>query len=164
MSGIDWDYLATLPPVVGPARGPIPKRGVSVRDGGSLTLGDTTIEFTVTPPHTPGTLSLIVPLKDGPRRHIGAQWGGTAFNFRPTEQNFTTYIGSAEKFSRVVDERGADVTLSNHPSYDDALAKIAALKTRQPSATHPFVMGKESTLRFLSVAAECAAAARARLP
>ncbi|MSP93909.1 MAG: MBL fold metallo-hydrolase [Alphaproteobacteria bacterium] len=157
MSSIDWDYLAALSPVTNPARGPIPKRGLSVRDGGALTLGDTTIEFTVTPPHTPGTLSIIMPLKDGERRHVGAQWGGTAFNFRPIPENFTAYIDSAEKFSRVVDEREADVTPSNHPSYDDALNKIAALKTRTTGAPHPFVMGKESTLRFLNVAAECAA-------
>jgi metallo-beta-lactamase class B len=40
MSGTDWDFLATQQPSTNRNRGPIPKRGISVRDGEKLTLDD----------------------------------------------------------------------------------------------------------------------------
>jgi metallo-beta-lactamase class B len=154
MSNREWEMLAG---------GPVPRRARGVDDGDSLTLGDTTIEFALTPPHTPGTLSLILPLKDGEMRHAGALWGGTGFNFPGTEENYNAYVESARRFSRLSRDRNADVPLSNHPVYDEALAKIAALKTRAPGDPHPFVLGQGSAETYLAVAAECAMAARERL-
>jgi metallo-beta-lactamase class B len=158
MSEADWAFLEgpqTAPPR--PDRGPIPTRGRAVKDGDQLTLGDTAIELYVTPPHTPGTLSLIVPLKDGAMNHVGGLWGGTAFNFEPTGENFTTYGASADRFARIAAEKGVDVPLSNHPIYDDALIKIAALKSRTPDK-HPFATGPMTMARFMTVAGECAKA------
>lgn len=162
MSEADWAFLEgpqTRP--ARPDRGPIPKRGRAVGDGDRLTLGDTAIEFYVTPPHTPGTLSLIVPLKDGTTSHFGGLWGGTAFNFEPNAENFTTYAASAERFAMIAAERGVDVPLSNHPTYDDALSKMEALKSRRSGQPHPFATGPMTVARYLTVAAECAKA-RAR--
>ncbi len=83
MSEADWAFLeGPQAPQAQPDRGPIPKRGRAVKDGDRLTLGDTTIELYVTPPHTPGTLSLIFPLKDGAMSHVGGLWGGTGFDLR----------------------------------------------------------------------------------
>ena len=47
---------------------------------------------------TPGTISLLIPVKDGGRPHLVATWGGTAFNFELTEPNFHTYIDSAVRY------------------------------------------------------------------
>ena len=162
MSETDWAFLegpgAARP--AQPDRGPIPKRGRAVKDGDRLTLGDTTIELYETPPHTPGTLSLIIPLKDGAMNRVGGLWGGTAFNFEPTGQNFSTYAASAERFAKIAAEKGVDVPLSNHPTYDDALIKIAAMKSRTPDK-HPFATGPMTMARFMTVAGSCAHA-RAR--
>jgi len=161
MSEADWAFLEG--PQARPARpdrGPIPTRGRAVQDGDRLTLGDTAIELYVTPPHTPGTLSLIFPLKDGAMSHVGGLWGGTAFNFEPTIENFTTYAASAERFARIAAEKGVDVPLSNHSSYDDALIKMTALKSRTPDK-HPFATGPITVARYMTVAAQCAHA-RAR--
>ena len=161
MSEADWAFLErpqTAAPR--PDRGPIPKRGRAMKDGDRLTLGDTSVDLYVTPPHTPGTLSLIFPVKDGAMGHVAALWGGTAFNFEPTGENFTTYAASAERFAKIAAEKGADVPLSNHPSYDDTLSKIAALKSRAPDK-HPFATGAMTVSRYMTVAAECAHA-RAR--
>lgn len=163
MSGTDWDFLAAQRPSTNPNRGPIPKRGMSVRDGEKLTLGDTSIEIYETPPHTPGTISLIIPLRDGSARHVGALWGGNSFNFQPTEANFTTYANSVARFAQIAKERGADVQLSNHPNFDEALEKIAKLKVRAPAQPHPFVVGAEAEARIFTVQSECALANRARL-
>jgi metallo-beta-lactamase class B len=160
MSDIDWGVLEGPRRANYPANwGPIPKRDIAVEDGKSLTLGDTTIEFHLTPPHTPGTLSIIMPLTDGGAHHVGAEWGGTAFNFAPTVANFTTYADSAAKFARIAKQKNADVILSNHPSYDDALDKIGSLKTRAAGQPNPFVVGQATVQRFFTVAGECAKAA-----
>ena len=52
-----------------------------VTDGQKLTLGDTTLTLYLTPGHTEGTISTIVPVRDGGQRHVAAAWGGTLFNF-----------------------------------------------------------------------------------
>jgi metallo-beta-lactamase class B len=162
MSDIDWKVLEGPPRANYPASwGPIPKRDMAVKDGDKLTLGDTTIEFYVTPPHTPGTISVIMPLKDGGVRHVGGEWGGTAFNFPPTPENFATYAASAERFAKIAKDRGVDVPLSNHSTYDNAFEKIAALKARKPGEPNPFVTGAQTEQRYLTVAAECAKAMQA---
>src|SRR5258705_5623743 len=164
MSDIDWTYLESPPQRPdAPNRGPIPKRGLSVKDGDKLTLGDTTIEMYVTPPHTAGTLSLVIPLKDGGMQHFAGEWGGTAFNFAPTLENFKTYAASAERFAKIAADRKVDVPLSNHPIFDDALLKMPALKARKAGQPHPFITGAASEARYLTVAAECAKARAAAL-
>jgi metallo-beta-lactamase class B len=163
MSETDWNFLATQQPSTNPNRGPIPKRGMSVRDGGKLSLGDVSIEIYETPPHTPGTISLIVPLRDRDARHVGALWGGNSFNFQPTEANFATYANSVAKFAQIAKDRGADVQLSNHPNFDEALEKMAKLKTRAPGQPNPFVVGAAAEARIFTVQSECALAMRAKV-
>ena len=35
----------------------------------------------ITPGHTLGTISTLIPVLDGATRHVAAYWGGTAFNW-----------------------------------------------------------------------------------
>ena len=157
MSEADWAFLEGSRPQARPDRGPAPRRGRAVKDGDRLTLGDTTIEMYVTPPHTPGTLSLIFPVKDGALSHMAGLWGGTGFNFEPNHENFVTYAASADRFARIEAEKGVDVPLSNHPVFDDALIKIEALKSRTADK-HPFVTGRNAVARYQMVASQCAQA------
>jgi len=163
MSETDWNFLSTAQRSTNPERGPIPRRGMSVKDGDKLTLGDTTIEIVETPPHTPGAISLIIPLKEGNARHVGALWGGIGFNFQRTEQNFTTYSNSVGKFAEIARARNADVPMANHPNFDNALIKIAALKARRAGQPNPFVLGGDVQRRIFDVQQECALAQRATL-
>ncbi len=163
MSETDWNFLSTAQRSTNPDRGPIPRRGMSVKNGDKLTLGDTSIEIVETPPHTPGAISLIIPLKEGNRTHVGALWGGIGFNFQRTEQNFTTYSSSVGKFAGVAKARNVDVQMANHPNFDRALEKIAALKTRGAGQPNPFVVGGEVQQRIFDVQQDCALAQRATL-
>ena len=161
MSEADWAFLeGPRAPQARAGRGPIPKRGRAVNDGDKLTLGDTTIELYVTPPHTPGPLSLIFPVKDGGMAHMAGLWGGIGFVFEPNHENFVTYAASADRFAKLEAEKGVDVILANHPTFDDALTKIDALKSRTPGR-HPFVSGPMTVARYQMVASQCAQA-RAR--
>jgi metallo-beta-lactamase class B len=163
MSETDWNFLSTARPSTNPERGPIPRRGMSLKDGEKLTLGDTSIEAVETPPHTPGAISLIIPLKEGNTTHVGALWGGIGFNFQRTEQNFTTYSNSVGKFAEIARARNVDVQMANHSNFDNAFPKMAALKARSAGQPHPFVVGGEVQQRIFDVQQDCALAQRAML-
>jgi metallo-beta-lactamase class B len=69
MSAADWEFMKSQ-------RNPNwPQRDMVVTDGQKLTLGDTTLTLYLTPGHTPGTISLLVPLKDGGKEHLAANVG-----------------------------------------------------------------------------------------
>ena len=51
--------------------------------------------------------------------------------------------------------------LSNHVSYDNAVAKIGTLKERKADQPNPFVVGEDTIDRFLTVLGECALATKA---
>lgn len=174
MSATDWDLMEKAN--VAFAK---PKRDVVAVDGQKLTLGDTTLTMYVTAGHTLGTISTLIPVKDGRATHLAAYWGGTAFNWannssptrstyitpdRPAKFWFDTYATSAQRFRDIVARAGVDVVLSNHTKYDQTPTKIAALKTRAPGAPHPFVIGSASVRRFLTVAEECARAGATEAP
>lgn len=97
MSAADWDLLAA-----DPAPWPKAKRDIVATDGQQLTLGDTTLTLHFTPGHTLGTISTIIPVKDGGRTHTAALWGGTGFNWRGN--------GGATATSRRSDRRASGTT------------------------------------------------------
>jgi len=155
LSAADWDMLERDNP---PYK---PRRDIEITDGMKLTLGDTTLTMYFTPGHTNGTVSTLIPLRDGNARHIGALWGGTLFNFGPDAARFRAYAESAVKFREIATTAGADVLLSNHTDYDGTKQKLPALSSRRADAPHPYVVGTDSVRRYLTVANECAQAALA---
>ena len=152
LSAQDWNFMD------GQNSASKPKRDMIATDGQKLTLGDTTITFYVTPGHTPGTVSLLVPVKDGGRPHLAAMWGGVTFNFQRTPEAFRIYINSAQRFSDIISKAPVDVVLSNHPTFDKTLDRIEALKARKPGDAHPFIVGNDGMKRFMQLVSECARA------
>ena len=119
-----------------------------------------------------GTVSTLIPVKDGARTHTAALWGGTGFNWlgngaayktQPHQVWFDNYAASARKFRDVATKAGADVLLSNHPDYDGSTTNLPAVKARKAGDRHPYVIGNDRVRRFLTVADECAQAGRARV-
>ena len=95
MGGPDWDLLDR-------DRGawPKPKRDMVATDGQRLTLGDTTLTLYLTPGHTLGTISTLIPVKDGGKPHLAALWGGTGFNWLRNRTTYITRIGRTGSGSR----------------------------------------------------------------
>ena len=164
MAADDWEWLAT-----DPGRWPKAKRDIVAPDGYKLTLGDTTLTIHATPGHTPGTVSTIIPVKDGGRNHVAALWGGTGFNWRsgspryirpdrPPKFWYDNYANSARRFRDIATKAGADVILSNHPQYDNSTTRLPAMAKRSAGQPHPYVIGAGGVSRFLTVAEECALA------
>ena len=104
LSEVDWQLAETSTRL--PSK---PKRDLIAYDGQKLTLGDTTITMYLTPGHTLGTISTLVPVRDGGRVHLAAEWGGTGFNFEHSRARFETYAASAQRFGTIVAQAGADV-------------------------------------------------------
>ena len=167
LSAADWDLLDR-------SSGTRPRRDMVASDGQKLTLGDTTLTMYLTPGHTLGTISTIIPVRDRGVPHVAAVWGGTMFNWlrnrsayitadRPDSFWFERYSRSAERFRGIVSQAGVDVLLSNHTAYDGSKTKLPALAQRRPNDTHPYVIGNDSVKRFLTMVDECAQAGRARV-
>ena len=169
LSAADWDLLDR-----DSGAWPKPKRDMVARDGQKLTLGSTTLTLYLTPGHTLGTISTLIPVKDAGAPHLAAEWGGTGFNWtiypagyitadRPARFWFETYITSAERFRDIVAKAGADVLIANHTVLDGSQSKLPAVEKRKPGDPNPYVIGNDSVQRYLTVADECAKAGLARL-
>jgi metallo-beta-lactamase class B len=162
MSAADWDLTAR-----NTQSWPKPRRDMVVTDGQKLTLGGTTLTMYLTPGHTPGTISTIIPVRDNGRPHVAAEWGGTGFNFtvtpdKPRRYWYETYASSSDHFRDVVKKSGADVLIANHPEQDGAKAKLAALTRRKPGDPNPYVIGNDSVTRYVTMVGECARASLLR--
>jgi len=150
MSPGDWDVLDKR------TNGTKPKRDIEATDGQKLTLGDTTITLYITPGHTPGTISTIFPVKDNGRTHTAALWGGVGLN--ADKESVQLYIKSAQRFSELVKQSGADIIFANHTDWDRSKINLPMLAKRTPGTPNPYVVGNEKALNFLKVAIECATA------
>ena len=149
MSAADWDVLDR-------ANGTKPTRDMVATDGQKLTLGDTTITMYVTPGHTPGTISTIFPMKESGKTHMVALWGGTGLN--ADRESLTNYVKSAQRFSELARQAGADVILSNHTDWDQSKVNLPLLARRAPGSPNPYITSAENVRRYMKVAEECATA------
>jgi len=153
MSPADWDVLDKR------TVGTKPKRDIEATDGQKVTLGDETVTLYITPGHTPGTISSIFTVKDNGTAHVAALWGGAGLN--QDRDSLSKYVSSAQRFSQIVKQAGADVILANHTDWDRSKINLPILAKRTPGMANPYVVGNAKALNFLKVAEECA---EARLP
>ena len=154
MSAADWDVIDRL-------TGTKPARDMVATDGQTLTLGDTTITLYITPGHTPGTLSALIPVRDNGTRHLAALWGGTGLN--ADRASLEAYVRSAQRFDDIAQKAGADIILSNHTDWDGSKINLPQLAKREPDSQNPYVVGTPAVRRYLEVARECATARVMRL-
>jgi metallo-beta-lactamase class B len=169
LSEEDWNLLDR-------GNGTRPKKDMVATDGQTLTLGDTTLTMYLTPGHTLGTISTLIPVKDRGTPHLVAELGGTAFNWltnrngyitpaRPDSFWFNAYRTSAQRFRDITAKAGADVFIANHTDFDGSKTKLPAVLARKTGDPNPYVVGTDGVQRYMTVAYECATAglAQARL-
>jgi metallo-beta-lactamase class B len=163
MSDIDWKVFDD--PAFNPKRIPLfdepPKRDMAVQDGDTIKLGNTEFRLYVAPGHTLGTLATVFPVHDKGKAYRAVDWGGTAYNFGPLADRLQIYADTTEKYRPIMKKEKAEVLLSNHVSYDNAVGKMGTLRERKPNQPNPFVVGEDTVDRFLTVLGECALATKA---
>ena len=156
MSEADWDLVANnnSPSELKP------RKDMVATDGMELTLGDTTLTLYLTPGHTPGTISTLIPLRDGDRWHLGSIWGGNSVGVRywtERSEGLRIYAASAQRFRDITARARVDVFLASHTNHDNTLAKVNGLRFRNAGEAHPFV-DAEAVGRHLTVVGDCAEA------
>ena len=161
MSEADWNVVAkdNTPAEIKP------KKDMVATDGQKLTLGDTTITLYITPGHTPGTISMIIPLKDGNDKHVGAIYGGFTLGiaragvpyFPDWPTGLKAYLDSVKRMKDIEAKAGVDTMITIHSAIDKMNDKLAAVKVRKPGEPHPFV-NKALRQRYLNLLDECVSA------
>ena len=162
MSDLDWTMTETKLDFASPLWPGPPKRDVSVGEGDTVVLGDTTVTIRMTPGHSVGTASTVFDVRDASGTHRVLVWGGTSFNFGRDLARLDAYIDSVERTANLVARERIDVLLSNHANFDGAVEKLQRRRDAGPGAANPFVMGTPAVLRALTVMGECARAQRDR--
>jgi metallo-beta-lactamase class B len=160
-SDIDWKMMETGLEFDSKLWDRPPKRDIAVKDGDTLTLGDTTVRFMITPGHTLGTITPVFDVRDRGKVHKAMIWGGTSFNFGRDMGRLDGYIAQTERMRELSAKWGIDVPLSNHPGYDGTVAKLKARATAAAGA-NPFVSGQPVVDRAMRVLNTCARAQKAR--
>lgn len=111
------------------------KRDLVVGDGDSLTLGNTTISFYLTPGHTPGVLSMSFPLREGKNTYKAFMFGGVGLNFNGVEQT-ELYLRSVDRLLTI---SGIQVSITNHPAPGKIFERYTLLKQRKNGDVNPYV-------------------------
>jgi metallo-beta-lactamase class B len=137
-----------------------PRADFVIEEGDTLTLGDTTIQFEITPGHTPGTTSMRFPVYDNGTRYNAYFHGGSDLRTEDPAL-IREFIADLERIKQIPD---IQVQIVNH--YDiapsgapDLFQRAALLAARQPGEPHPWVAPDD----FKRWCDELAAAARQRL-
>ncbi len=119
-----------------------PPRDIVIKEGDSLTLGDLTIDFEITPGHTPGTTSMRLPVYDNGVRHNAYFHGGTALR-SDDPATIREFIADSERIKAMAGKE-IDVQIVNH--YDitpygapDLFQRARLLENRKPGEPHPWV-------------------------
>ncbi len=112
-----------------------PERDLVIKAGDTLTLGDTTLSFDVTPGHTPGVVSIEFSVFDRGREHKAYLHGGSAV--RTSERaGIQEFLDGLKRVKAI---EGIEVQISNHPFIDNLFERSAGIADRGPGDTHPMV-------------------------
>jgi metallo-beta-lactamase class B len=132
MTEADW-AMAVRPSGGNP---PALRQDIVIRDGDSITLGDTSFKFYITPGHTTGVASMEFEVLDGTRKHKAFMFGGHNVTSNRA-QDFEMFIGSVKRLMSTLSN--VDVSLTSHPWGALIFQRAALLAARKPGDPHPFV-------------------------
>lgn len=132
-----------------------PEQDIIGKDGGEITLGETTIKIV----HTPrtvngGGLSYIAKVFDDGKPHMWATYGNT--NVVGSLADKKVYRDSVAKFMSYIKEMKVDVLISNHPFVDDSLFTMEKLRNRKNEESNPFIFGQKRVEKFFNLLDQCA--------
>jgi metallo-beta-lactamase class B len=149
-SETDWGLMAAYKSDGTDAHPVPPRKDKVLADEQEVKVGDATIRVVITPGHTPGTVSSILPVKDKGVTRYMAMWGGTAY---PATMEALDQMGdSTQKFKKAATAADATGFLNDHPGFLDIRERLA---DRSPNGPNPLVIGLPDVQTSLDVMSEC---------
>lgn len=166
LSAADWTLIENTPGDAIERSGTIlPRRDLVVTDGETITLGDTKVTLYVTPGHTPGAVSAIVPVRLDGKTHNLSLLGSTAFpaSIEPTEKvgGLKAYDTSVLRFARISKAASTQGIINTHIFADGTRDRIDAVAAGQVSP-NPFLQGAGTVGRYYQILHHCLLAAQLR--
>ncbi len=160
MTAPDWDMIEKAP---AKEPGGQPKRDQVVKDGDKITLGDRTLTILFTPGHTPGSLSVLMDVKDKGAPHKAILFGGAGWGLALMPMPMRPiYANSLNHLQETATANHVDVELDGHGFLTGSILKIAQLRDRKAGAPNPLVIGEDGYKHYIDVFKECHAASTDR--
>ena len=158
MSAADWDLINRqniAAKEAGKKQAVIsPTQDLIADEGRPLTIGGTTFTIVLAPGHTPGSIAIIFPVKDGGRTRLAGLFGGMFLTpTNPTMDAMHQYVKSVQHYRDVAKMMKVEVEIQNHPIMDGMPERLTRLSAKK--GTNPFVVGDASYQRFLTIMEEC---------
>ena len=140
LSKEDWTIFTK------PAAGSqLPKHDFEIVDGQKLTLGKDTLTFYVTPGHTLGAVSTILPAREGGKVYPISLLGMAALppNLEPdaAASGLKAYDQSILRFAKISADAKAVGYYNTHVFAADVLPRLAAVRARKPGDPNPLCRG-----------------------
>jgi metallo-beta-lactamase class B len=140
----DWQLMEAAAKTPGRGNAPpalVPKRDMVIKEGDTVTLGNTSLKVYKLPGHTPGSPSFEFTVFDGGRPHKAFLFGGPGP--RNGVQGAEQFLASANRVARIP---GIEVAVPVHSWLNDfhypnggIFERAQRLAQRKPGQPHPFV-------------------------
>lgn len=165
MSRPDWDLIelaAENAKAAGKKQAVAPPKDDLVADEGRpMDLDGMKFTVVLVPGHTPGSIAVIFPVKDGSRTRMAGLFGGMFLTpTTPTPEAMAQYVKSVQHYRDVAKMMKVEVEIQNHPLMDGFPERLAKVATHK--GPNPFVVGEAGYQRFLTIMEECEEAQIAR--
>lgn len=145
MHPADWDLVL---PAQQPGK-PLATRDTNAADGQKVTLGDTTITLMHIPGHTPGSLGVIIPVKDHGTPRTVMTLAATEMPTQASYRQFEHVLNTYAKPARV------EAALNMHPNGLSQVLDQLEFIRKNPNAPNPFLYGPERFSRWMDIMLEC---------
>jgi metallo-beta-lactamase class B len=151
MSAVDWDLSQRQK--LRSNQAPPPARDLTVVDGETIRFGGVSLKTVISPGHTPGALSILIPVTDRGRSRTLLYVSGVS-NKNLTPELHAAFDRSYDRLIRLAGEAKVDGYIASHGSFDDAIFKLEWMRAN-PEAPNPFLIGTRETVLFLKEVREC---------
>lgn len=120
-----------------------PAADITIKDGDTLTVGDTNIYAFATPGHTWGTASYVFDVKDENQTYRAITVGGLGLNAIDGPSQVEAYLNSIDRIQSMVSDVKNPITvhLTAHPFSNGLIEAKERLSVRKSGQPHPLVDG-----------------------
>jgi hypothetical protein len=134
-----------------------PKRDMVVKDGDTIKLGDEALKVYLTPGHSPGSLTMLIPVKDKGQPRLLVHFGGVVnpLMLPETRRSYDAFEKSFARLGPILESAKVDGYIAAHTNYDAAAFKIEVMRHNPATLPNPFLVGTARVVLFTKMSREC---------